>query len=299
MSAARPVDIEAKLAKRLIAVINTGSGGCDELAPGHMTEIFSDAGLSTAEVVSVPPSGIEAALKRAVALAEVVVVLGGDGTIRSAGARCSKAGKLLIPLPGGTMNMLPRALYGARTWQSVLTDTLTAPRIHPVSGGRAGSELFFCAAVLGAPSLWADAREALRHADVVEAVKRAATAMQQSARDPLEYQLGDKLSGKAEAVAVICPLVSRAMQEDEPSLEAAAVEPMAAGGLFRLAFHTVFDDWRSDPSISLAKVTHIEVRGEGRVPAIFDGEKVRLTPNVQVDFIPLAFRALAPRRSIP
>ena len=293
------VDIEAKLAKRLIAVINTGSGGCDESAGGGMTEIFSQAGLSGAEVVSVPPSGIEAALKRAVALAEVVVVLGGDGTIRSAGARCSKAGKLLIPLPGGTMNMLPHALYGARTWQAILTDTLAAPRFHPVSGGRGGGVVCFGAGVLGGPSLWGYAREALRDAVVVVAVMRAASAIQQSARDPLEYQLGDKLSGKAEAVAVICPLVSRAMQEDEPSLEAAAVEPMAAGGLFRLAFHTVFDDWRSDPSISLAKVTHIQVKGQGRVPAIFDGEKVRLTPTVRVDFIPVAFCAVAPRKPIP
>jgi len=197
------------------------------------------------------------------------------------------------------MNMLPHALYGARSWQAVLTDTLAAPCVRVVSGGRAGGEAFFCAAVLGAPSLWADAREALRHADVIEAVKRAATAIQQIARDPLEYRLGDKLFGKAEAVAVICPLVSRAMQGDEPSLEAAAVEPMAAGDLFRLAFHTMFDDWRSDPSVSLAKVTHIEVKGHGRVPAIVDGEKVRLTRTVQVDFVPLAFRALAPRDSIP
>jgi diacylglycerol kinase family enzyme len=106
--------------------------------------------------------------------------------------------------------------------------------------------------------------------------------------------MGDQLVGTAEAVAVLCPLVSRMMKEDEPSLEAAAVEPIAAGALFRLAFHTLFDDWRNDPSVSLARVTQIQVDGQGHIPAILDGEKVRIARNVLVEFVPRAFRALVP-----
>ena len=286
---------EALLRQRLIAVLNTGSGGYDASAPERFKQIFATAGLSHAEVVSVPPAQVEAALKRAANLAQVIVVLGGDGTIRSAAAACSEAGKLLIPLPGGTMNMLPHALYGSRAWPDALADTLADPVVREVSGGRAGKEPFFCAAVLGAPSLWADAREALRRLDVVEATKRAVTAIRRHSDEPLEYRLGDGPPGRAEAIAVICPLVSRAMDNDEPSLEAAAIEPVVASGLFRLALHAMFDDWRNDPGISLAKVTRVEVEGHGRVPVILDGESVRMGRKVRVDFVPLAFRALAPR----
>ncbi len=285
---------EALLKQRLIAVLNTGSGGCDASAADRMGEIFAAAKLSHAEVVSVPPEQIEAALKRAASLAQVVVVLGGDGTIRSAAAECSDAGKLLVPLPGGTMNMLPHALYGSRSWPDALADTLANPQVRDVSGGRAGSERFFCAAVIGAPSLWADAREALRRLDLVEATKRAGTAIRRHSDEPLEYRLGDGPPGRAEAIAVICPLVSRAMNSDEPSLEAAAIEPVVASALFRLAFHAIFDDWRNDPGVSLAKVTHVEVKGHGRVPVILDGESVRMGRTVHVEFVPLAFRALAP-----
>ena len=84
------------------------------------------------------------------------------------------------------------------------------------------------------------------------------------------------------------------MGYDDPSLEAAAIEPMAAAALFRLAFHAMFDDWRNDPAISLARVTAIEVKGHGRVPVILDGESVRMGRTVRVEFVPLAFRALAP-----
>ncbi len=284
---------------RPIAVINTGSGGWNASAAGQMRAIFARAGFPDAEVVNAPPAQVDAALKRAAALADMVVAFGGDGTLRSAAARCARAGRLLVPLPGGTMNMLPHALYGAGGWQDVLANTLADPRVRDVSGGRVGDHLFFCAAVFGAPSLWADAREALRRADVVGATRCALRAARRAAREPLRYRLGDGMSGTAQAVAVLCPLVSRAMREDELTLEAAAVEPIAGGALFRLAFHSVFDDWRNDPSVSLAKVTHIEVKGSGRIPVILDGEKVRVARTVAVDFVPRAFRVLVPKGPAP
>ena len=279
---------------RVVAVVNLASGGSDTQSPDRIRAIFEEVGLANCDVVSVGPEALDAALSDAVAHADVVAVLGGDGTIRSAAAKCGTADKLLIPLPGGTMNMLPHALYGDRVWEAALKDTLADPIIQGVSGGRAGSELFFCAAVLGAPTLWADAREALRHLDVIEAAKRSATAIRRSHDKPLAYQFDDLAQGSAEAVAVICPLVSRGLADDEPCLEAAAIEPQTAAGLFRLAFHAVFEDWRQDPSVCLGKITRIRVVGHGRVPLILDGEKTRLGRIVNIKFVPQAFRALVP-----
>ena len=287
-------DVRTLLQKPLIAVLNTGSGGCDLADGDRMAEILSLAGLSHAEIVRVEPSQVTAALKRAATMAEVVIVLGGDGTIGAAANLCGRAGKLLVPLPGGTMNMLPRALYGERTWAAALADTLAAPVVHDISGGRIGAKLFFCAAILGAPSLWADARESIRRVEIVEAVKRAGKAIRRSGVEPLSYTLGETVSGIAEAVAVLCPLISRRMNDDAPAFEAAAIEPLAAADLFRLAFHAVFDDWRLDPAVSLAKVIRVDVLGQARIPAILDGERVRLGRTARVDFVPHAFRALAP-----
>ena len=130
--------------------------------------------------------------------------------------------------------------------------------------------------ILGAPSLWAQAREAARKGDVVESVKRAITATRRSATESLDYDFGDGLSGSADAVAVICPAISRAMSEEEWALEAAALDPETATGPFGLAFHAAFDNWRNDASVSLAKVRALRVTGHGEVPAILDGETVRM-----------------------
>jgi diacylglycerol kinase family enzyme len=290
----RPTDIDARasLRKRVIAVLNTESARCDASTAGRIVEIFAKQGLVPPEVVNVDPARVENALEDAAAKADVVVVLGGDGTARTAATECGKAGKLLIPLPGGTVNMLSRALYGDVSWDRALTNALAACEVREVSGGSAEGEPFFCVAILGAPALWADAREAIRRGRLLEACKRAVTAIRRSG-EALHYQLGDQLTGSAEAVAVICPLVSKAMRERERTLEAAALDPTTAGAMFSLASHAVFDNWRGDPSVSLAKVKTVRVSGHGRVPVILDGEKVYMGRTVNVTFVPLAFRAIA------
>ena len=93
---------------------------------------------------------------------------------------------------------------------------------------------------------------------------------------------------------MICPLISHDMTGDERSLEAAAVDPQTATDLFGLAFRAVFENWRKDPAINLAKVKTAQISGSGRVPVILDGEKVRLGRSITIAFQPRAFRAIIP-----
>ena len=85
-------------------------------------------------------------------------MLGGDGTIRRAAEACTETSSYLIALPGGTMNILPRALYGDVSWEDALKNTLTAPSAKVLSGGRAMDRQFFVAAIIGACALGGIAR---------------------------------------------------------------------------------------------------------------------------------------------
>lgn len=286
-------EAHAALAGRVVAVFNTASGSCDATSESQAQRIFAEAGLEAVEIYVVSPSEIAQTLQAAVADADVLVVLGGDGTIGSAATLCGQDGPYLIPLPGGTMNMLPKALYGAGDWQAALTATLTAPRIRQVSGGDVDGQRFYCAAIFGAPSLWADAREAVREGDLLEAAKRAVTATRRSLSDAIDYEFGDA-KGSADAVAVICPLISQVMDGEEAALEAVALDPSTAAGLFGLAFHAAFDGWRNDSSVTRAKVKCVDVLAHGEIPAILDGEKVEIERHAKVTFLPQAFRALVP-----
>ncbi len=290
------MDTEASdlLKRRVAAVINTSSGGCDAAAEAKLRAVFDQAGLGQATVTTVTSDGLEAALKAAIAACDVLVTLGGDGTIRSAAERCGAAGIPLIPLPGGTMNMLTTALHGSAGWEKALADTLAAPKLRTVSGGKAQGRPFYCVAILGTPTLWADAREAVRRGDLVAAVGLSVTAIRRHGANRLSYRLGENLTGTAEAVAVICPLVSRSMAKDEQALEAVALDPETAAEAFGLAMHAMMDDWRRDPSVEGAKVTRVIVTAHGRIPLIMDGEKVKLDRSVTITFEPAAFRAITP-----
>ena len=290
---------QAALHGRVTAVMNTASGSFTPKSASEAEAIFRGAGLDQATITCVSPDQLESALDEAVQEADVLVVLGGDGTIRSAAEKCGKGRSYLMPLPGGTMNMLPKALYGSRDWRAALTDTLAQPHAHAVSGGRAQGHAFFVAAIAGAPTLWADAREAVRSGHLIEAARRASTAMRRGFSEPLNYRFENGVSGSAEAVAVMCPLVSKAMAEDERRLEAAAIDAKTAGDALSLGFHALFADWRSDPKVVRAKVRTLTVTGRGKMPVTLDGERVRLGREVQIEFVPLAFRALVPANSEP
>ena len=281
--------------KRIVVVLNRASGSWTGTCEREVEQLLHDADLTDPIVLGAAPADIDATLDRAIAEAEILVVLGGDGTIRSAAAKILGKSTILAPLPGGTMNMLPKALYGERPWKAALTDTLKNPEIHEVSGGMVGEHAFFVAALFGAPTLWADAREAAREGHLLEAAQKSVTAARRSLSEPLEYQFGGE-SGSAEAVAIVCPLISKVLDEHELCLEAAAIDTMTAGDALRLGFHALMDDWRLDPAVTRAKIQSATISGHGALPVILDGERVKMGREVEVRFLPLAFRAVAPAK---
>src|SRR5690606_23243111 len=110
----------------------------------------------------------------------------------------------------------------------------------------------------------------------------------------IRFDLDGGRRQKAEALVLISPMISRAL--DEPvELEAAVMNPHDAADAFRLAAHAVFDDWRADPAVRTQPARRIHVAARSRVPAVLDGETVRLSSGATIRFVPKAFRALAPR----
>lgn len=283
---------------RIGALLNRASGSCDAAAEETMASILAAAGIAVAELHCVAGAEVETALARlAKAPLDTLIVLGGDGTIRSAAETCSRSGMRFIALPGGTMNMLPRGLYGERTWQEALRDTLAAPCEVAIGGGETDGHRFFCGAIFGTPAHWAEAREALRMRRVRDAMARALQAWRRTFSAQVRYDFGPGGTGKALAVAVLCPLISRAMPSDAPAFEAAALNPHDVGEAFGLALRGLMSDWRRDANVTTVAARDIAVAARRPIPALLDGEMVRLDTIAQIRFVPEAFRALVPEGS--
>jgi diacylglycerol kinase family enzyme len=202
----------------------------------------------------------------------LLIVLGGDGTIRTAAEACTATGTYLLPLPGGTMNMLPRALYGDLSWQNALKTTLADPFTKALSGGRTGDELFFVAAIVGAAGLWMEARESIRERDIVDAVEKGAVAFQAMFDTKIRYSISADRSGEAEVLAVICPLISEEMSDSEQALEAAAIDVDNAVKILGLATAAAFGKWRDDESVTLTKTHGVTVQSSKDIPVFLDGK---------------------------
>src|SRR5688572_27924587 len=187
--------------QRVGALLNTESGSCDLAAEQALTDCLRAAGVQPERVWCGGGADVEKSLSEAMSeQLDVLIVLGGDGTIRAAAQRVGPDGPLLVPLPGGTMNMLPKTLYGQRSWNDALRDTLASPVLQAVHGGEVCGHRFFVAAIFGEPTRFAEAREALREGDLQGAIGAGVNAVRQALSAEVGYRFVGRPARSAEAV---------------------------------------------------------------------------------------------------
>jgi diacylglycerol kinase family enzyme len=191
------------------------------------------------------------------------------------------------------MNMLPHAVYGVRPWQGALKLALEHGYERPIGGGAVDGHSFLVAAILGAPALWAPAREAARDGKVRRAWIKARYAFRRAFSGRLRYSLDAGQREKAEALIFMCPLTSRALANDAGVLEAAALDVRDTAQALRLGFHALTGDWRDAPGVEVSPCEVARIWSPNGVPALLDGESVRLGPLSEIRFIPEVTRILA------
>lgn len=280
--------------KHVVMLVNPLSGSVGPRAADEAASLLAGYDLK-AEILVLDGANFDAQIARAFdAAPDAILVLAGDGTARSVASRARPDGPMIAPLPGGTMNMLPKALYGTADWKLALKRALEEGAPQAVSGGEVQGEYFYCAAILGSPALWAPAREAIRTGKIKLAWQYGRRALKRAFSGRLRFTLDGGDRRRTEALVLISPMISRAMEEPV-GLEAAAMDPSDASQAFRLAANALFSDWRHDPAVSTRPAKRIEVRARSRIPAVIDGEPILLKPEATIRFVPKAFRALAPQ----
>ena len=279
---------------RVEVVVNIASGGVQPGAPDEIQALLAEWGVRA--TVCAPATGeLGRCLRDAIdAAPDAVLVLAGDGTARAAAELAGPDGPLIAPLPGGTMNMLPHAIYGVVPWQEALATILENGREQAIGGGEIDGRTFLVAAILGSPALWAPAREAVRDGQLRLAVARAQRAWRRAFSGRLRYALDGGSRGKAEALTFLCPMASKAMSNDAQALEVAAIDPKGLAEAARMGIKAIVDDWRNDPAVEVRSCRSAGVWAAARIPAVLDGEPVRLNATTRVIWRPKVARILAP-----
>lgn len=280
--------------RRVEFVANTLSGSVSASAPEEAQSIFAEYGIEAN--VCAPESGdLVNCLRKAVDRSpDVLMILAGDGTARTAAELCGVDGPMVAPLPGGTMNLLPRAVYGTTDWQAALRNTLENGVSKPIGGGVVEGHTFLVGAILGSPALWAPAREAIRERRLITALSRARHAYRRAFSGRLRIAFDDGVRGKAEAITFICPLASKALSDEEQRLEAAVLDLSGALDAVRLGVHAIAGDWRKDPKVEVVTCRKARAWAATGIPALLDGESVKLKAVTEVHWRPCVANVFAP-----
>jgi hypothetical protein len=134
----------------------------------------------------------------------------------------------------------------------------------------------------------------VRYGELRLAWMRARQALKRAFTGRLRYAFDDGPRRKAAALSAIGPLVSRALASDTPALEIAALDFSGAADVVGLGMHALIDDWRKAGAVEeVTSVQRARIWAAEPIPAILDGETVRLRNTAEIRYRPDIVKALA------
>ncbi|HEY7797784.1 MAG TPA: diacylglycerol kinase family protein [Hyphomonadaceae bacterium] len=279
---------------KTIALYNPASGSVTADGGEKLRAALEGAGVRGADFVELDRSGCDQQLKQlANADPDLLVVWGGDGTLRSALTLAGQTPNLLL-LPGGTMNLLTKSIHGEKTWDVILKEVLARPRRKVIPAGRANDEHFYCAMLAGAPARLAEAREALRRGELVKAAAEARAALETLGNLNLEARYRDGYTFERSSLpptSIVGVLVGPVARDAE--MEVAALSEPTPGAALSVIWSSFISDWRSAPNVTVVPARSLVIEsGDGDIPVIIDGEAMEVGDVVRVSYVKEAAQCL-------
>lgn len=269
-----------------LVLFNQKAGGVTAADRQRLLEALAEHGIRRFELIE--PERLGPDVFKTAKSYDLFIVLGGDGTARAVAEHAPKDAPPLVLLPGGTLNVLPHALYGVRPWPEALKAALERGVVRNLSMGRANGDPFFVAAMFGAPTLLARAREAIREGRYLTAWRRVRHFLKRSFARSLRARPDDARMRKTEAVGVLCPSFSGSVEGD--MLEWVRLDASRLTELVGVGLRALGGDWRADPNVELRACKTGHISSMGVIPATLDGE-----PKTYVSYVKIAFERRGPR----
>lgn len=276
-------------------IINMAAGSTDDISV-DISSIFAELDFAEPSIHLVEPQDLDAALKTVSSDGtDLLIIYGGDGTCQSGALIAREANIPLIALPGGTMNMLPKALYGSVAWQAALRLALEqkGPRWQPA--GTINGNVFFCGAIIGDPIVMSEARESLRDGDILDAVKQVPeiiTAIAHGERFRFEVD-GEFFDKDANGLQVYCPYMTKGATVPD-AFELASVPQLSISQVVGIGARAMAQDWRDSVHVKTASAKRIQIGGQGTFDVLLDGEPRHISCPIDIKLEQKGVLVLAP-----
>jgi diacylglycerol kinase family enzyme len=267
-------------------VCNLRSGSSDEALVGRLTQICEAAGTPLARVAILPDDNLPSAAMLEGDGIDLLLVLSGDGTLNAAASKLETWDGVILPLPGGTLNLFHKTLHGDAGPEDILRDALNGKgrRVHPPTilcdAGRA-----LIGVIAGPTTAWAEVREQFRSLSLgglAEAIP--------SAIDATLHGDGVRIRGSDQSFQAI-NLTPKA-----GGIFAEGLITDSAGSILSHGIAWLGGDFREGPSVDLSERRTVVIESKGSIGLLLDGEPAELPSGAafRLEASPLAFLATAP-----
>ncbi|KPF62678.1 hypothetical protein IP88_14535 [alpha proteobacterium AAP81b] len=259
--------------RRIWLVANHASGSTSAEEVEALVERLEGSDVTIVERTLFPDNPLPTRDRLRAADADTLMIIGGDGTINAAtDAAADWDGQCLV-IPGGTMNLLPKALHGLNGREHIVA---AAPQGRLVRLPLAevdtpeGPRRALCGIILGPAASWVHAREGLRQGRFWRALRAARTAWART------FGGGVRVIGKPgrHRAVLVTP--------DADGLDVAMVDARGLTDALTLGWHWLTGDWRAAQTVHEARGLDVDLAGRRRVRALFDGEPAMLPSPVKV-----------------
>lgn len=261
-TAARPLG-------RLWLVVNSGSGSTDAAGIAAARSALVAHGGEIVRTSTFPDDAPPAANALSAAGIDTLAIIAGDGTINAVVTAAGNWPGQCLVLPGGTMNMLAKALHGDAEREAVIAGLARATLVTLPIACAAGHEAMV-GVILGPAAAWVDPREDVRKGRLLNAVGAARRAWART------FGHGVALDGQGphHRAIIVHPL--------DGGLEVVTVAASGMADVVRLGWNWLTGNWRAAPGVTVRSAKAATISGRRQVRALFDGEPARLASPVKL-----------------
>lgn len=281
----------------LSAIINQASGSVPAGAEALLQAALEELGETATIQMMSPERSLSDIIAEAQASSpDAIIVWAGDGTVAAVLDATGPSGPPVLALPGGTMNLLHKAIHGEADWKQCLTAALKSDAAVSIPAGVVDGKRFYVAAMLGNLTHIAKSREALRAGNPLEAV----ATLSQTPVLSLETTLDIHADHGGEAGVTNLQATAAAVLPSARiggGLEVGAIDPGNILELTATGLAAMFRDWREIDTVErvLARTVIVEHKLGEVIHATLDGEQVDLPSRAIFSRIDSSARVLSAR----
>ena len=280
-----------EISKTWLAV-NSASGSYSQEAVTALVSQMCSLGIGPARVVSIPddPAPDRTALEHAGV--DLLVIFTGDGTVNSLVCSLYGWGGAVLVLPGGTQNLLAKALHGEIAIDAIVArlgeNTLKRQHRQMVRTSQGDA---LCEVVAGPGAHWSDVREAMREGDLGGLASTLGAAIGQTTAGAA-VMVVDPALGKPEGY----PAVRVYPSEGALAVDGYGGETIA--DYARQGVALLRRDFREGPHDELGHYGAILCRSTAPIELMIDGERATGTCDERFEVVecPIEFLAANSQR---